>query len=218
MIAAALDYRAPLAAEGTTMPELDPKTARGPLIIVSGPSGSGKSTLIRRVLAAGNRLLRLSVSATTRQPRPSETDGVDYYFWPKEKFEAEIRANGFLEHAQVHDNYYGSLKREVEPYLERGVGVVLDIDVQGAEQVRKVRPEAVSVFVHAGSMAVVEQRLRQRGTESEASIARRLANASRELGRVNEYDYVIENDDLESAAARLEQIIGLTFKGDLHAR
>src|SRR5205809_3719473 len=105
---------------------------RGPLIILSGPSGSGKSTVIQRLLADPPGPLRLSVSATTRPPRPGEVDGRDYYFWTRDRFEAELRAGAFLEHAVVHGaNYYGTLRSEVEPDLERGTGVILDIDVQG---------------------------------------------------------------------------------------
>src|SRR5262245_38390903 len=116
---------------------------KGPLIILSGPSGSGKSTVIRNLLARGDLPLRLSVSVTTRPSRRGERDGVDYYFWPRERFEAEKGRGAFLEWAEVFGHYYGTLRREVEPYREQGVGVILDIDVQGASQVRGLCPEAV---------------------------------------------------------------------------
>ena len=217
MIAPGAEQGAPLSTACTTMPEVDAKLVRAPLIIVSGPSGSGKSTLIRRILGRNTRPLRLSVSATTRTPRPGEHEGVEYYFWTKEQFEKEIGAAGFLEYARVHDNYYGTLKKEVEPYLDRGIAVLLEIDVQGADQVRRHHPESVSVFVRAGSLAVIEKRLRERAADSEASIARRLTDASQELSRASEYDYLVENDNLDDAVTRLEQIVDLTLKGETHA-
>src|SRR5262245_29104824 len=118
----------------------------GPLIILSGPSGSGKSTVIRRLLADPPGPLRLSVSATTRPSRSGEVDGVDYHFWPRDRFERELTAGAFLEHALVHGNYYGTLRAEVEPHLREGCGVILDIDVQGAAQVRQACPDHLSVF------------------------------------------------------------------------
>lgn len=123
------------------MPPIEPR--KGPLIILSGPSGSGKSTVIARLRALGEVPLRLSVSATTRPPRPGEKDGVDYHFWARERFEAGIRGGEFLEWAEVFGNYYGTLRHEVEPSREQGTGVILDIDVQGARQIRKVCPDNV---------------------------------------------------------------------------
>src|SRR5580704_12595111 len=118
----------------------------GPLIILSGPSGSGKSTLIRRLLDGTEWSLRLSVSATTRGPRECEVEGVDYYFWTRAKFESELAAAAFLEHAEVYGNYYGTLRAEVEPWCRDGWGVLLDIDTQGAAQVRARCSDNVSVF------------------------------------------------------------------------
>src|SRR5947199_5185004 len=135
----------------------------GPLIILSGPSGSGKSTVIRGLLADPPGPLRLSVSATTRPPRAGEHDGVEYHFWTRERFEQELASGAFLEHASVHGNYYGTLRAEVEPYLHEGRGVILDIDVQGADQVRRKCPEHVSVFLLAPSLEEYERRLRRRG-------------------------------------------------------
>jgi guanylate kinase len=155
--------------------------AVAPLIIVSGPSGSGKSTVIRRLLAEERLPLRSSVSATTRAPRSGERDGVEYHFWTHERFQEQVRAGAFLEWAEVHGQAYGTLREEVEPYRARGVGVILDIDVQGAEQVRRACPDNCSVFLRAPTWEEYERRLRQRGTEDEASIARRLATARREL-------------------------------------
>jgi len=154
-------------------------TKRGPLIIVSGPSGSGKSSLIRRLLAQGEIPLRLSVSATTRPPRPGEREGVDYYFWTHEQFHRGLKEGAFLEHALVHGQYYGTLLSEIDGYRGQGVGVLLDIDYQGARQVRPTHPEVVSVFVRAPRWEDYEARLRQRDTEDEATIARRLPPRAR---------------------------------------
>jgi guanylate kinase len=184
----------------------------GPLIILSGPSGSGKSTVIRQLLAAGDLPLRLSVSATTRQPREGERDGVDYYFWTPEQFAAEVGAGGFLEHATVHGSSYGTLRREVESYRQQGTGVILDIDVQGAAQVRARCPDCVSVFLRTSSWEAYEQRLRGRDTEDEAAIQRRLANARRELARSGEYDYQVINDHLDTAVAQLREFVQRQFE------
>jgi guanylate kinase len=200
------------------MPDSNKLSERAPLIIVSGPSGSGKSTLIGQALAKQVRPLRLSVSATTRAIRPGERAGVDYFFLSNQQFEEEIQAGAFLEYAKVHDHYYGTLQREVEPYLQAGIGIILDIDVQGAAQVRSKYPDNVSIFVRAGSIDIYEQRLRARGTETEQSIARRVANARQELALAHEYDYQVVNDDLNSALAQIETIIDLVFKGDSNAR
>src|SRR5262245_65284168 len=137
---------------------------KGPLIILSGPSGSGKSTIVRRLLASGLPL-RLAVSATTRREREGEQDGVHYHFWTRERFEQEAAAGAFLEWAEVFGNRYGTLRSEVEPYRLRGLGVLLEIDVQGAAAVREKCPDAVSVFLRASSLATYEQRLRDRRSE-----------------------------------------------------
>lgn len=188
----------------------------GPLLILSGPSGSGKTTVVSRLLTMGDFPLRLSVSATTRPPRPTERDGVDYHFWDRPRFEEELRNGAFLEWAEVHGHYYGTLGREVEPYRQQGVGVLLDIDVQGAEQVRRQCPDNVSVFLRASSMAAYEERLRMRGTEDEATIQRRLATARQELQRAGEYDYQVINDDLDSAVNELHTIVARQFERESH--
>jgi guanylate kinase len=190
---------------------------KGPLIILSGPSGSGKSTVLARLLAESPWPLRLSVSATTRAPRPGEQDGVAYFFWTREEFEREVQAGAFLEWAEVHGNCYGTLRREVEPYRDRGVGVILDIDTQGARRVRQACPDQVSVFLEAPHSEDYEARLRKRGTETEEAIRRRVAAAARELSRAGEYDYRVVNDDLDTAVARLREIVAAQFEGRKHA-
>jgi guanylate kinase len=187
---------------------------KGPLIIVSGPSGSGKSTVIDRLLQemeAAGKPLHLSVSATTRVPRKGETDGVHYHFWSQEQFDRAVAAGEFLEHAGVHGGCYGTLRQEVDGFRDRGVGVVLEIDVQGAAQLRKLYAEQVSIFLRASTLAEYEQRLRKRGTETENAILRRIAGAQRELARAGEYDYQVINDDLDKAVAALREIVEQQF-------
>jgi guanylate kinase len=190
---------------------------KGPLIILSGPSGSGKSTVISRLLGRGDLPLRLSVSVTTRRARTNEREGTHYYFWTRDQFEEEKKRGGFLEWAEVFGCYYGTLRREVDPYRENGQGVILDIDVQGAAQVRRLCPEAVTVFLKTSSLAVLEERLRKRGTESEAAIQRRLDGARRELEHVAEYEHVVINDDLDTAVENLHTIVRRLFEGGKHA-
>jgi len=184
--------------------------AKAPLIILAGPSGSGKSTIIDRLLSDKDLPLRLSVSATTRQPRPHERNGVHYYFWTREQFDKQRQAGAFLEWATVHGQWYGTLRSEVEDYRTRGTGVLLDIDVQGAAQVRAQCPDCLSIFIRASSWEVYEQRLQKRG-EGPESIVRRLATARRELERIQEFDRVIINDDLELAVAQVRKLIEQAF-------
>ena len=192
-------------------------SASMPLIIVSGPSGSGKSTVISRLLADASLSIRLSVSATTRAPRPGEQHGREYHFWTRDRFEQARSRGEFLEWAEVHGNYYGTLRSEVEPYLRQGQVVLLDIDVQGAQQVRATCPDVVTVFLQAPSLEVLEQRLRSRGTEAEASIQRRLANARVELAHAGEYQYQVINENLEYAVAQLRAIVRGHLERDKHA-
>ncbi len=184
----------------------------GPLIIVSGPSGSGKSTLIRRVLPQFGGRLRHSISATTRAKRAGERDGVEYHFWPRERFEQGIAAGEFLEYATVFgQDYYGTPRFEVEPYRKLGQGVILDIDVQGAAQLRKSCPDGYSIFLETPH-GEYERRLRDRGTESKEAIAARLAEAEDELRHAREFDTRLMNDDLDRAASELCAVINRLFE------
>jgi guanylate kinase len=183
-------------------------TPRGPLLIVSGASGSGKSTLIAGLLADPPAPLRLSVSATTRGKRPNEQDGVHYHFWDRARFEEHLRAGEFLEWAEVYGNYYGTLRSEVEPFRVKGVCVLLDVDTQGAAQVWKLCPDAVGVFIRTATLEELERRLRARGTETEESLARRLAGARRELEHIDWYHDQVINEDLNVAQAGFRAIVG----------
>jgi guanylate kinase len=181
---------------------------RGPLIIVSGPSGSGKSTLIKAVLNRHPGRLRLAVSATTRPRRPGEEEGKDYYFWTPEQFKRGLDEGAFLEHAHVHGAHcYGTLGSEVGPWRDRGVGVFLDVDVQGAANLRPLFPDHVSVFITLPSPDVYRQRLLGRHSETPESIERRMKTMEQELLHQGEYGHVIVNDDLERAVAELDALV-----------
>ncbi|GBD36672.1 Guanylate kinase [bacterium HR36] len=179
----------------------------GRLIVLSGPSGSGKSTVIARALAAGDLPIRRSVSVTTRPPRPGERNGVDYYFWSPAQFDEALQNGEFLEWAEIHGHRYGTLKREVESHLRQGYSVLLEIDVQGAQQIRQQFPEVTTIFLEAPSLADYERRLRQRGTEDEASLQRRLDIIERELAHAPQYDLRLVNRDLEQTVAQLRQLL-----------
>ncbi|HEX7085506.1 MAG TPA: guanylate kinase [Vicinamibacterales bacterium] len=179
---------------------------RGQLFIVSAPSGTGKTTLVER-LVPGVPNLVLSRSFTSRPPRPGECDGVDYNFIGRARFEEMIAAGAFLEHADVFGNYYGTSAAETERVLASGQDLVLVIDVQGARQVRLRGLDSVGIFVLPPSYAVLEERLRRRSKDSEEAIRRRLATARQEVGAVGEYDYVVINDEVDTAVGRLRCII-----------
>ena len=170
--------------------------------MVSGPSGVGKGTLVSTVRERRDGL-GLTVSATTRPPRTGEVDGRDYYYLSEDEFSRRVEAGEFLEWANVHGHRYGTLVSEVDRLVAQGKSVILEIDVQGGLNVRKVYPSVVLVFVEPPSMEELERRLRGRGTEDESSIALRLANAAHEMEFAGEYDVRIVNDDLERAAQEL---------------
>lgn len=177
----------------------------GKLFVLSGPSGAGKGTLREHALKNIDNLV-YSVSCTTRQPRPGETDGVEYRFISHEKFKEGISQNLFLEYAHVHEDYYGTSKHDVMNALNAGKNVLLEIDVQGALQVKSRMPEAVLVFVDVPSVEELERRLRKRDTESDTSLSIRLKNAIIEREQKDKYDYVIVNDNLENACKELREI------------
>lgn len=180
-------------------------TNKGRLIVFSAPSGCGKGTMIAEILKDKN--FYCSISATTRNPREGEIDGVNYYFLKKEDFEKKIENNEFLEYACYCDNYYGTLVSEVENKLDEGINVILEIEVQGAMKIRQIRPDALFIFISPPSVEELRRRLRKRGTESEDIIEKRVAQAEKELSFVSEYDYNIVNDALEDAISDFFAVI-----------
>ena len=181
------------------------KTRIGRLFVFAGPSGVGKGTLRIKALSDMEDLT-YSVSCTTRQPREGERDGVDYHFVTIQDFEERIAAGLFLEHAVVHGNRYGTLLENVEQETKAGRDVLLEIDVQGARQVREILPESILIFAAPPSLEALEKRLRRRKTETEEKIAIRLENAKKEMALTTEFDWVIVNDDLERACGELRDI------------
>ncbi|MBG9992468.1 MULTISPECIES: guanylate kinase [unclassified Pseudoalteromonas] len=179
---------------------------RGNLFILSAPSGAGKSSLINALLKK-HADMKVSVSHTTRAPRPGEENGVHYHFASTEEFKALIAKDDFFEWAQVFDNYYGTSKQAIESQLDAGIDVFLDIDWQGAQQVRKIMPSVQTIFILPPSKEELEQRLNNRGQDSAEVIASRMAKAQSETSHYNEYDYVIVNDDFESALADIKMIV-----------
>ncbi len=179
---------------------------QGRLFVVSGPSGAGKGTLIARLIDNYPDSTWLSVSATTRKARPGELEGTHYYFFADDEFRAMIARGEFLECAEVHGNRYGTPAKAVEERIARGVDVILEIDVQGAREVREKKPGSISVFVAPPSSEVLEGRLRGRATEREEELRRRLEDALEESRKKDDFDYVIVNDDLDRAARELYTI------------
>jgi len=178
----------------------------GMLFVVSAPSGAGKSTILHRVLAE-IPAVAFSVSHTTRPPRPGEEHGRDYFFVSPDEFTAMRRAGAFLEAAEVHGNWYGTSRDAVGGLQAKGLDVLLDIDVQGAQQVRATGMPAVFLFIVPPSLAELETRLRGRGTDGEEVIRRRLANARQELLAASRYDHIVVNDDLDQAVAMVQAVI-----------
>lgn len=183
------------------------KTKRGILIVLSGPSGTGKGTVCKAVCGSADMAIAYSISATTRKPRNGEQDGREYFFYSKEKFEQLRDQDGFLEWAQVYDNYYGTPRDFVENVLSSGRDCILEIDPQGALQVRKASDEAVLVFIAPPSMEELRNRLAGRGTETVEEMEKRLSCADAEIAFMDQYDYVIMNDDVEMAAAKMKAIL-----------
>ncbi len=176
------------------------------VFVISAPSGSGKSTLVHRLLQQDSNIL-FSVSWTTRAPRGNETDGQDYHYISRQEFETAVAAGEFLEHAEVFGNYYGTRRTIVDRAAAEGKDVLLDIDVQGARQLKARVPDAVTIFVLAPSRQELELRLRARSEDSEAVIARRLRGAAKEIANYELYDYVLVNRDLERSVDTLASIV-----------
>ena len=182
------------------------RPARGRLFVIAAPSGAGKTSLVRALMEREPGL-RFSISYTTRKQRPNEIHGRDYFFVSREEFDRMVAAGEFLEHATVFDNSYGTSRRQVEASLEAGQDLILEIDWQGAQQIRRALPECHSIFILPPSRAELERRLRGRGTDSEEVIQRRLRDAAGDMGHWREFDFVVVNDDFETALAGLQAIV-----------
>jgi guanylate kinase len=176
------------------------------VFVITGPSGVGKGTLIRGLRARVPEL-ELTVSATTREPRPGERDGIDYHFMTPEQFEAHVQAGDFLEYADYSQNRYGTLRDEVDGRLRSGIPVVLEIELQGARQVRRAMPDAVAVFIAPPSKEALRTRLVGRGTDSSEQVQARLETAEQELRAADEFSHVVVNDRLEEATGELVGIV-----------
>jgi len=176
------------------------------VVVISGPSGAGKSTFVHELLRLHQDLV-YSVSATSRPRREHEVEGEDYFFLDRDDFRARIERSEFVEWAEVHGELYGTLRAQIEQSLSAGKNVLLDIDVQGGRAVRRIYPDGVFIFILPPSLARLEERLRGRGTDSEARIRLRLENARREIGLAHEYDYAVVNDDWDAAARKVNAIV-----------
>ena len=182
--------------------------SKGNLIVFSGPSGSGKGTILANYFNTdAAKSSALSISATTRPPRPGEVDGVNYYFLSRDEFEKRIKNNGFLEYAEFCGNYYGTPKAEVMQKLDEGIDVILEIEVQGAMKIKQQMPEAVMIFVIPPSFKELRNRLLGRGTESVEVIDKRIGQALNEVKCIDEYTYVIVNDELDAAVEQFTAIL-----------
>jgi guanylate kinase len=179
---------------------------QGNIFVVTAPSGAGKTTLVAALLAADQQI-KLSVSYTTRAPREGEVDGKNYHFVSREAFIAMLQRSEFLESAEVYGNFYGTSQLWIQQQLDAGNDILLEIDWQGAQQVRKLFPQAIGVFILPPSLPVLEQRLRGRGTDSEESIAKRMASAREEITHVDEFDFVIVNEVMDEAIKDLISVV-----------
>ena len=179
---------------------------KGLLLVVSGPSGAGKGTICKAFLEK-NKNVKLSISATTRSPREGEVDGVNYFFVTKEKFKGMIDNGELLEHAQIYDNFYGTPKAAILENLEQGYDVLLEIEMQGARQIKEVYPEGVFIFILPPSLDELKSRIVGRGTETEEQINKRFGSAFEEICQIENYDYFIVNKDIDQSAKELSDMI-----------
>lgn len=179
---------------------------RGSLIVVSGPSGCGKGTVIQEFLKS-HKDAWLSVSCTSRDPRPGDVPNESYYFITREEFEEKIEKGEFLEYAEYNKNYYGTPKEHIEERLAKGIDVILEIEVQGALKVKELVPEAICIFIMPPSMKELKKRLVGRGTESKEKVLGRFKTAYQEINNVTRYNYVVTNDDVENAVAKMSAIL-----------
>jgi guanylate kinase len=179
---------------------------KGRLLVVSGPSGAGKGSISKRIVAEVDDLV-YSISMTTRAPRPDEINGKNYYFVNHEQFEQTIEQNGFLEYAKVYGEYYGTPRAKVMQHLEEGKDVVLEIDIQGAMNIRQSYPKGVLIFILPPSMAELRKRITGRGSETKGDIELRLGEALKEIAYIDKYDYCVVNGDLDEAVNRVKAII-----------
>ena len=180
----------------------------GNLTVLTGPSGVGKGTIVRKILEKHSDVW-LSISATTRQPRFGEIDGEHYFFLEEKSFQEIVNKEGFLEWASFSNNYYGTPKKIIEQKIEKGTNVLLEIELNGARQIRKSFPEALQIFLAPPNLSELEKRIRARGTETEESIRDRLSIANKELVAKEEFDAVVINEDLEKAFKEIEGLMGL---------
>lgn len=179
----------------------------GQIIVISAPSGAGKGTVINKLLEKDNKIRWLSVSATSRNPREGEKEGINYYYLTKEDFENKINNNYFLEYTNYAGNYYGTPKAFIKEKIEKGIDVILEIEIEGATNIKKLIPEAIFIFIMPPSLKTLVRRLKKRGTESNDKILKRFHEAYKEINEVTKYNYVVVNDILEDTVDKIESIL-----------